>query len=233
MATSYPALFMMILLLTATAASQSTGELGSYTTGSGLMGQVVDASGSGISGARIWIIGGEGQAINTASNATGYYGMSVTPGNYTITAELSGYSFTSSAVQVQTSTAAVAPRIKGYTAGTMPTAPIATTMTAGFDQYGKPYAAPASVGWVQGRVMDQSGEGIPSASITVDGSMSSGATDEQGNYRLMLSPGLHTIDPVRSGYGIPPRAVLITSGETTNLDITAKRASTLGGGRVR
>jgi hypothetical protein len=223
----------MILLLTGTATLPGRGELNVYTAGSGLTGQVVDASEMGISGARIWIIGGEGQATNTTTNATGYYGMSLPPGDYTITAELSGYSFTSSAVQVQTGTAAIAPGIKGYTAGTLPTAPVATTLTAGFDRYGQPYAAPAGVGWVQGKVKDQSGVGIPYASITVDGSMSSGATDEQGNYRIMLSPGLHTIDPMRSGYGIPPRAVLITSGETTNLDITAKRASTLGSGRVR
>ena len=134
MTKSYPAILILILLLTGTAASQSMGELGSYTTGSGLMGQVVDASGSGISGAGIWIIGGEGQAINTATNATGYYSMNVPPGNYTITAELSGYSFTSSAMQVQTGTLAIAPRITGYDVSAMPTTPIAPAATAGFDQ---------------------------------------------------------------------------------------------------
>jgi len=208
------------------------GELGIYTTGSGLTGQVVDASGSGISGARIWIIGGEGQATNAATNATGYYGMNVTPGNYTITAELSGYSFTSSTVQVWGGTVSMVPRITGYAAGSVPSTSIAPAATAGFYQYGQPYAS-AGMGWVQGRVADQSGIGIPYASITVDGFMSSGATDEQGNYRIMLSPGLHRIDPVRSGYGIPPRAVFITSGQTTNLDIIAKRAVALGSGRLR
>jgi uncharacterized membrane protein len=232
MATRYPALFIMILLLAGTATLQGRGELDVYTTGSGLIGQVVDATGRGISGAGIWIIGSEGQATNTTTNATGYYDMNVPPGNYTITAELSGYSFTSSAMQVQTGTLAIAPRITGYIAVTVATAPIAPAATAGFDQYGQPYTA-AGVGWVQGRVMDQSGAGIPSAGITVDGFMSSGATDEQGNYRLALSPGLHTIDPMSSGYGIPPRAVFITSGETTNLDITAKRTVALGEGRLR
>jgi hypothetical protein len=230
MTKSYPAILILILLLTGTATSQSMGELGSYTTGSGLMGQVVNAYGSGISGAMIWIIGGEGQATNTTTNATGYYGMNVPPGNYTITAELSGYSFTSSAMQVQMGTLAIAPRITGYDVSPMQTTPIAPATTAGFDRYGKPLTT-ASVGWVQGRVVDQNGAGIPSASITVDGFGTSGATDEQGNYRLMLSPGLHRIDPVSSGYGIPPRAVLIISGETTNLDIIAKRTVALGGGR--
>ncbi|HEX7445342.1 MAG TPA: carboxypeptidase-like regulatory domain-containing protein [Methanothrix sp.] len=228
----YPALFIMILLLAGTATLQGMGELDVYATGSGLTGQVVDVSGRGISGVGIWIIGGEGQATNTTTNATGYYGMSLPPGKYSITAELSGYSFTSSAMQVQTGTLAIAPRITGYATGTASTAPIAPAATAGFDRYGQPLAA-AGVGWVQGRVVDQNGAGIPSASITVDGFGTSGATDEQGNYRLALSPGLHTIDPVSSGYGIPPRAVLITSGETNNLDITAKRTVALGGGRLR
>ncbi len=111
-----------------------------------------------------------------------------------------------------------APRITGYDASAMPTTPIAPAATAGFDRFGQPYTT-AGVGWVQGRVADQNGAGIPSASITVDGFGTSGATDEQGNYRLTLSPGWHRIDPVSSGYGIPPRAVFITSGETTDLDI--------------
>lgn len=227
MTKSYSAILILILLLTGTAASQGLGEVDSYTTGSGLMGQVVDATGPGISGAGIWIIGGEGQAINTATNDTGYYGMNVTPGNYTITADLSGYSFTSSTVQVWGGAVSMAPRITGYAAGTVPST---TTAPTGFYQYGQPYAS-AGMGWVQGRVADQSGAGIPYASITVDGFASSGATDENGNYRIMLSPGMHRIDPMSSGYGIPPRAVFITSGQTTNLDIIAKRAVALGSGR--
>lgn len=227
-----PAILILILLLTGTAASQGTGELGSYTTGSGLMGQVVDASGSGISGARIWIIGGEGQATNTATNATGYYDMNTTPGNYTITAELSGYSFTSSTVQVWGGAVSMVPRITGYAAGTASTASVTPAATAGFYQYGQPYYS-GGMGWVQGRVADQSGAGIPFASFTIDGFRTSYTTDEQGNYRIMLSPGLHRIDPARSGYGIPPRVASITSGQTTYLDITAKRAVALGSGRLR
>jgi len=229
MLTRYPALLALILLLTGTATPQGMGELGGYTTGSGLTGQVVDVSGMGISGAGIWIIGGEGQANSTTTNATGYYGMSVPLGNYTITAELSGYSFTSSTVQIQTGNVSIAQRITGYTTSTMPTAPIAANVTTGFDKSGQLYA-PAGVGWVQGRVVDQSGAGIPSASITVDGFRTSDATDEQGNYRLELSPGLHRIDPMRSGYGIPPRMVFISSGQTTNLDIIARRTVALGAG---
>jgi hypothetical protein len=34
---------------------------------------------------------------------------------------------------------------------------------------------------------------------------------------------------MKSGYGIPPRVVFISSGQTTNLDIIAKRTVALGG----
>ncbi len=108
------------------------------------------------------------------------------------------------------------------------TATVATTVTTGISQYEQQYA-PDGVGWVQGRVVDQTGAGIPSASITVDGLRTSDATDERGNYRLALSPGLHRIDPMKSGYGIPPRVVFISSRQTTNLDIIAKRTVALGG----
>lgn len=224
------ALLVLILLLIGTASPQGTGELGGFTTGSGLTGQVVDVSGRGISGAKVWIIGGGGQAINTSTNGTGHYGLNLPPSNYTITAELSGYSFTSSTAQVQAGTVSIAQRITGYAAGTVPIAPmtpITTISPTAFKQYGLPY--PQNVtGWVQGRIVNQSGAGIPSASITVDGFRTSAATDEQGNYRIALPSGLHRIDAERSGYGIPLRVVFIHPGQTSNLDIIGKRAVALG-----
>lgn len=218
---------ILILLLIGTASSQGTWELDGFTTGSGLTGQVVDVSGRGISGAKVWIIGGEGQAINTSTNATGRYGLNLPPGNYTITAELSGYSFTSSTAQVQAGTISIAQRITGYAAGTVPMAPITNVSPTAFNQYGLPY--PQNVtGWVQGRIVDQSGTGIPSASIAVDGFRTSTVTDVQGNYRITLPPGWHRIDAVGSGYGIPPRVVFLHPGQTINLDIIGKKEVALG-----
>ena len=109
-------LLVLMLLLVATADSQIAQIPGS-SAATGLSGQVVDSYGQGISGARIWIIDSTGQAKETASNATGGYSMTLAPGSYTITAELSGYSFTSATVLVQTSLLSAAPRIVGYWAG--------------------------------------------------------------------------------------------------------------------
>lgn len=209
-----------------TADSQMAG-----VSGSGISGQVVDSYGIGIAGARIWIIDGNGRAIETASNATGGYSMTLVPGSYSITAELSGYSFTSATVQVQTNIVSTAPRIVGYWAGAVPQATVSPSVGFGQQYYGQQYSGGAT-GWLQGRVADQTGTGVPFASLNVDGWRTAYTTDEQGNYRLELSPGMHIIDPFKSGYGIPPRAAFVASGETTGLDFIAKEVVALGRGRM-
>jgi hypothetical protein len=88
------------------------------------------------------------------------------------------------------------------------------------------------LGWVQGRVADQTGTGLPFVALNVDGWRTAYTTDQQGNYRLELSPGMHIIDPFKSGYGIPPRAAFVASGQTTNLDFIAKGVVALGRGRM-
>lgn len=229
MAIKHPTWLMLILLLIGTAAPQGMVESGGYQVGYGLIGQVVDVSGKGISGAKVWIIGSEGEFTNTTTtNATGYYALNRPSGNYTIMAELSGYSFTSSTARVQNDTIFIAQNITGYPASTMPIAPAAPEA---FSQYGLPYAS-AATGWVQGRIADRSGAGIPYASIMVDGLPTSEITDEQGNYRLALSPGMHRIEPRRSGYGIPPRVVRVYSGQTTDFNMIGIRTTPLGRGQL-
>ena len=225
----YLALLILIFLM-GMADSQMGGDSSGYIS-TGVSGQVVDSYGQGISGARVWIIDGNGRAIETASNATGGYSMILAPGSYSITAELSGYSFTSANVQVQTNAVSIAPRIVGYWAGAAPQATVSPSV--GFEQqyYGPQYSGGAT-GWLQGRVADQTGAGVPFASLNVDGWRTAYTTDEQGNYRLELSPGMHIIDPFKSGYGIPPRAAFVATGETTGLDFIAKGVVALGRERM-
>ena len=66
----------------------------------------------------------------------------------------------------------------------------------------------------------------------VDGLQTSALTDAQGNYHLALSPGMHTLEPMKSGYGIPPRVVFITAGLTTNFDLIGMRTVALGRGQL-
>ncbi len=111
--------------------------------------------------------------------------MILAPGSYTITAELSGYSFTSATVQVQTNAVSTAPRIVGYWAGAAPQA----TVSPAIGQYDGPQYYRGATGWVQGRVADQTGSGVPFASLNVDGWRRAYATDQQGNYRLRALSG--------------------------------------------
>ena len=243
---------VLFLFLIGAASSQIIGELASSPINYGLIGQVVDAAGSGISGVTVWIFSSEGVAINateavnvteainatgavnTTTNTTGYYGVDLPPGNYTLIAELPGYSFTSSTARIWAGNTTVAQPITGYAAGTeLPPAALLTPV--------QPPAANQSVasqlytgylsggtGWADVRIMDQGGAPIPMAGIRVDG-FRTGTTDEQGYIRIALNSGLHRIEADKAGYGIPPRVVRIYAGQNSTLNIIAKRTVALGG----
>ncbi|MFB3766418.1 MAG: carboxypeptidase-like regulatory domain-containing protein [Methanotrichaceae archaeon] len=227
------------MLSIGTSYSQNITEPDGNSTGHDLIGQVVDAAGFGISGATVWIIGNEGRAFNATTNITGYYGFNVASGNYTITAELPGFSFTSAASQVRPGTTVLAPRIIGYSAAnvtmtniTAPNAfnlyPSGSAYSSGATSSPAYYTGTNGIGWAQGRIVDRSGAPIPFAGIGVDGFPASASTDAQGNYRIALSAGMHTLEPMKSGYGIPPRVVFITPGNITNFDLTGSKTIVLG-----
>lgn len=217
-------------------------DAGGYPTGFGLTGRVIDVSGRGIPGAKVLISGSDGGTFTTATNAQGYYGFDAPSGTYTIAAELPGYSFTPSTARVWTGTVSVAQMITGYGAGTglsavqMPAQAYAGTQTQVQDSqlYGSQLSTGGlggSTGWVQGKITEQSGAPIPLAGIRADGFRTADYTDEHGSYRIALSPGMHRIDAEKAGFGIPPQAVQVFSGQTATLDLIGKRVATLGSGR--
>ncbi|MDD1751890.1 MAG: carboxypeptidase-like regulatory domain-containing protein, partial [Methanotrichaceae archaeon] len=105
------------------ASYQGIGEPASSLINYGLMGQVVDAAGSGMPGVIVWAISIEGGAINatgavnSSTNATGYYSFDLPPGKYRLMAELPGYSFTASTARASMGNTTVAQPITGYAAG--------------------------------------------------------------------------------------------------------------------
>ncbi len=226
-----------------------TVDAGGYPTGFGLTGRVVDVSGRGMPGVKVVISGSDGGTFTTTTNAQGYYGFDAPSGTYTIAAELPGYSFTPSTARVWTGTVSVAQIITGYGAGTQTQAgqtPGGTqaygSQTYGSQTYGsQTYGSQPSgeysgytgggIGWVQGRITDQSGVPIPQAGIVADGLRTPVTSDSQGNYRIALSPGMHRISADKAGFGIQPQAVLVYSGQTTTLDLIGKKVATLGSGR--
>lgn len=243
---SWHSRLLLLVFLIGAASSQGIVEPSINAINYELIGQVVNVSGMGMPGVTVWIISTNAGAINatgainTTTNTTGYYGFNVPSGSYTLVAELPGYSFTSANATVSRS-ASVAQVITGYAVGTeMPPTALPTSLPAPVQPAAGNQSVPSQfytgylvggTGWVQGRIVDQGGVPIPMASIRVDGFRTAATSDEQGNYRIALNPGLHRIDADRTGYGIPPRVVPVFAGQTSMLDLIGKGTVALGAER--
>ncbi|KUK96377.1 MAG: Uncharacterized protein XE07_1135 [Methanothrix harundinacea] len=185
-----------------------------YPTTYGLVGRVIDYYGNGISGARARISGTEGGIFTTVTNSLGYYGMDVPSGTYSVTAELEGFSFTTTTARVWTGTVSAAGVVMGsqtgdafYPAGTYE------------DEYG----------WLEGKVTDKTGTGIPAARVRIDGLFSVSA-DDDGGFWVSLSPGWHSITADASGYKFSSTSVQIRSGQGSKLDLRGTKVIVLGSG---
>jgi hypothetical protein len=186
-----------------------------YPTSYGLVGKVVDSYGNGVPGARVRISGTEGGVFTTVTNALGYYGMDVPSGTYSVTAELEGFSFTSSTARVWTGAVSAAGILVGYPSGEE-VYPTGTYQ----DEFG----------WLEGKVTDKIGAGIPGAKVRIDG-LFSVSTDEDGGYWVSLSPGWHSITVDASGYKFSSASVQIRSGQGANLDFKGTKVIVLGSGK--
>jgi len=87
-----------------------------------------------------------------------------------------------------------------------------------------------SIGWVNGRVVDQQGLGIPTAEIWVDNLPTSIMTDNLGNYRLSLNPGTHRLAAKKAGFGIPPRGVYVNVGGNISQNLVGREYINLSSG---
>ncbi|MHC1594747.1 MAG: carboxypeptidase-like regulatory domain-containing protein [Methanotrichaceae archaeon] len=181
-----------------------------YSTTSSLVGRVVDQYGRGIPGATVQISSGEGGSFGTNANNLGYYGMDLPSGVYSMTAELSGYRFIPATARVWSGTVSVAGKIVGY--------PLYGT---------DPFAA--RMGWLEGKVVDKNGIGVPGARVRSDDG-SSVVTDASGGYTMTLNPGWHTINAEAEGLLFRSVNVHIVSGRVTQPDLTGREILVLGGG---
>ncbi len=186
-----------------------------YPTSYGLVGKVVDSYGNGVPGARVRISGAGGGVFSTVTNALGYYGMDVPSGTYSVNAEIEGFSFTTSTARVWTGTVSVAGILVGYPAGGAfyPTGPYQ-------DEYG----------WLEGKVTDKIGAGIPGAKVRIDG-LFSVSTDGDGNYWVSLSSGWHSIAVDASGYKFSSASAQIRPGQGSKLDFKGTKVIVLGSGK--
>jgi TonB-linked SusC/RagA family outer membrane protein len=80
--------------------------------------------------------------------------------------------------------------------------------------------AQAPSGTIVGRVTDaRSGDGVPNASVQIEGGRLGGATGEDGRYRIANVPaGTHTIVVLRLGYASSRRPVTIVAGQETTVN---------------
>lgn len=87
-------------------------------------------------------------------------------------------------------------------------------------------SAAAQNGTISGRVTDADGArpvvGATVQALTGTGSSAGGAlTNDEGQYRFAVAPGTYTLSVRRIGYGeIERRAVVVTAGGTTDVDVT-------------
>lgn len=183
---------------------------GGYPTTYSLVGRVVDPYGNGIPNARVRI-SGSGGVYSTTTNARGYYGMNLPSGTYAVTAELGGFSFTQATGRVWTGTVSAAGTVVGYPVG----------------QLAPPDIYYGGYGWLEGRVTDRIGAGIPGAKVRIDGIFSI-ATGDDGDYRVSLSPGWHSVAVDAAGYKFTSASVQIRSGQVAKLDFRGTKVIVLG-----
>ena len=186
-----------------------------YPTTYGLVGRVIDSYGNGVPGARARISGAGGGIFSTATSALGYYGMDLPSGTYTVTAELEGFSFSQSTARVWTGTVSAAGTVVGYPVG------------GAFYPTG-PYQDES--GWLEGKVTDKIGEGIPGAKVIIDG-LFSVTTGVDGGYWVSLSPGWHSITVDASGYKFSSATAQILPSQGSKLDFKGTKVIVLGSGK--
>lgn len=92
-----------------------------------------------------------------------------------------------------------------------------------------PVAAPAqtALGTLRGKVLDETGDILPGATVQVAGGGQGTATDADGGFSLKLPAGTYTLEIGFMGYQTQRVTdVKVVSGKTTPLDITLGQANT-------
>ncbi|MDO7851974.1 SusC/RagA family TonB-linked outer membrane protein [Hymenobacter convexus] len=85
-----------------------------------------------------------------------------------------------------------------------------------FAAFGFPSGAQAQTGSVSGRVTDSKNEGIPGATVLIDGTTLGGSSNIDGTYSIQNVPaGPHTLVISFVGYNSVRRPITVTSGQNT------------------
>jgi Carboxypeptidase regulatory-like domain len=82
---------------------------------------------------------------------------------------------------------------------------------------------PVSTGNLSGTVVDQQGDALPAATVTLkgEGAPQIKVTNAQGQFSyLELQPGSYTAEAELDGFRPAEQPVIINAGENTNIEIT-------------
>jgi hypothetical protein len=88
-------------------------------------------------------------------------------------------------------------------------------------------AQAADTGTINGTVTTDSGKGIPTASVSIDGAgqHQTVLTDDQGNFTASLPPGLYTVTVSKNGYQSGASDVAVTSGQSVSASVSLSAIS--------
>lgn len=179
---------------------------GGYPTIYALTGRVIDSSGIGIPGVTVTLKGFEGGTFTITTDMLGYYGMDVPSGTYSVIAQLPGYRFTPSTARVWTGTVSAARIIIGL-------------RDTGFTGAAVPQESFAASGWIQGRVLDETGAGLTRAIVGIEETQEYMLTDQSGDYEFSERPGTYTVVAEKSGYIFLPVTASVASGQITEINL--------------
>ena len=88
-------------------------------------------------------------------------------------------------------------------------------------------AQATQTGTISGHVAGDTGSGLQSAQVLIEGSgqRQTTTTDDSGNFTASLPPGLYTITVVKAGYQTGSNDVTVTSGSTVTINVALTTAS--------
>ena len=81
-------------------------------------------------------------------------------------------------------------------------------------------AASAQVGTISGKVLDENGEPLPGANVTIVGTMRGASANAEGAYSFRVEAGTYTVRATFIGYASQTKEVTVVAGETVTVDFT-------------
>src|SRR5471030_3018609 len=88
------------------------------------------------------------------------------------------------------------------------------------------FIAFAQTGSITGKVIDETNQSLPGASVSIDGTTLGSTTDANGNYTIKnVNPGTYTLSAKFIGYVVNKKTVTITAGQSVSVSFQLQPAA--------